>query len=206
MTILFVCVAVPILLLLGLVDKKSRAVLGFAVIGMAVCIYAAQINGLLRAVVDDAFYLTTTFTPMTEEFLKALPVLFYAFVISDKREQLVTVSMAVGIGFAVMENAYMLVQMGNVSFIWAVFRCFGAGLVHGLCTAAIGYGMSFVHKRRKLFISGTFALYAFACTYHSIYNMLVQSRFDYLGIVFPVITYGISITAFALQKRKQNKK
>ena len=45
---------------------------------------------------------------MTEEVLKALPVLFYALLISDKQERRFTASMATDIGFAVLENAYYL--------------------------------------------------------------------------------------------------
>ena len=61
--------------------------------------------------------------------------------------------------------------------------------MHGICTAAVGYGMSFVKKRKKLFYCGTFALLAMTGIYHGIFNMLVQSDYRYLGFVLPALTF-----------------
>ena len=100
--------------------------------------------------------MTVIITPVSEELLKALPVLYYAIVISDKRERLFTASMAIGIGFALLENAYFLLNSDNFTIIIAIIRAFGAGLMHGMCTLLVGGGISFVKKKRKLFAVGTF--------------------------------------------------
>ncbi len=101
-----------------------------------------------------------------------------------------TIAFAAGIGFAMFENMVILIQnIENVTVGWAIIRGFSTALMHGVCTAAVGYGMSFIKKRRKLFYCGTFALLTLASIYHGIFNMLVQSYYKYFGFVLPAITY-----------------
>lgn len=206
MFILFICIVAPMTLMLFLLEKKSRLTVGFMIIGICMCLFVSEVNGLLRLLINqDLFYITTTVTPITEEIIKALPVLFFAFVFSDKRDTLLSFSMAVGIGFAILENAYILVNSADsVSILWALIRGFGTGLMHGICTAAVGFGVSFVRKRKKLFYTGTFALLSAAITYHAIYNCLVQSEYKYAGFLLPAITY-IPIIIVVLKSRKRNK-
>ena len=88
------------------------------------------------------------------------------------------------------ENMVILVQnIETVTIGWAIIRGFSTALMHGICTAAVGYGLSFVRKKRKLFYCGTFALLTLASTYHGIFNMLVQSDYKYLGFILPTLTY-----------------
>lgn len=180
----------PILLMTMLVEKKARHPLIFVLLGIFISGFASEVNGLLLVLFNmDLFRFTTTVTPITEEILKALPILFYAIVISDKRERLFTASMATGIGFAVIENAYFILNHTDFNMIDAIIRAFGAGLMHGMCTLLVGVGISFVKVKKKLFAVGTFALLSAAITYHGIYNMLIQSDFDIIGALLPIATY-----------------
>ena len=105
--ILFVSVFVPILLMAGLIEKKARHPISFVLIGLFVSVFAAEVNGLLCSVLPmSTFEITIIVTPITEEILKAIPILVYALLISAKKETLFTASMAVGIGFAILENAF----------------------------------------------------------------------------------------------------
>ena len=152
--LLFICVAVPIFLMLFVLEKKSKITVGYMLIGIFVCLFISEVNGLmLQAFNNDIYYVTTTITPITEEIIKALPVLYFAFLFSDKRETLISLSIATGIGFAILENLMIFVaNVDNISLFWAAVRGFSSGLMHGLCTAAVGIGLSFVHKKRKLFL------------------------------------------------------
>ena len=80
-------------------------------------------------------------------------------------------------------------KANSVSVANVLIRGFGAGMMHGVCTLAVGYGMTFVHTRRKLFYTGTVALLAVAMIYHSVYNTLVQSQHQLVGFLLPVITF-----------------
>jgi RsiW-degrading membrane proteinase PrsW (M82 family) len=200
--ILFVSVFVPILLMANLIEKKARLPIVFVLAGIFISVFAAELNGVLRQMLPlNNYELTIIVTPMTEEVLKALPVLFYALVISDKQERLFTASMATGIGFAVLENAYYLLTSRHWNVLDAVARAFGTGLMHGMCTLLVGVGITFVKKKRKIFWVGTFALLSTAITYHGIYNMLVQSQYEIIGYLLPISTYIPSLI-WRLRKKK----
>ncbi len=206
--ILYICMFVPLLLSLPLIHKTSRRIMVFLLIGISAALFISEINGLmLRLLGYNTAYVTTVVTPATEEIIKAIPVLIYAFVVSDDPKKLVASSFAVGIGFALFENTYILVtSVDAVSIEWAIIRGFSTALMHGICTATVGYGMSFVKKHKKLFYCGTFALLLMSIIYHGIFNMLVQSNswLKYLGFVLPLTTY-IPVV-YELIKSVKNKK
>lgn len=203
--ILFVAISVPIMLMTVLVEKKARFPLLFMLIGIFVSVFASEVNALLLQMLGmDTYSVTVTVTPITEELLKALPILYYAMVISDKKEKLFTASMATGIGFAVLENAYYLFDFSNFDMLTAVVRAFGAGLMHGMCTLLVGVGISFVKKKKKMFAVGTFGLLSTAIVYHGIYNILIQSEYSIVGALLPIATYIPFFIWRFLIKRRQN--
>lgn len=205
--ILFVCIFFPILLMALLVEKKARHPIIFVLVGIFISVLASEINGiLLRLLNIDFFRFTTTVTPIAEEILKALPVLLYAIIVSDKRERLFTASMATGIGFAVIENAYFILNHSNFNMLDAIIRAFGSGLMHGMCTLLVGVGISFVKVRRKLFAVGSFSLLSAAITYHGIYNMLIQSDFEIIGALLPIATYIPFFIHRTVLKKKESQK
>lgn len=189
--VVFICLVTSLGLMLPLMEKKTRGVVLFMIIGIFSCLFVSELNSILLAWFHgDLYYVTTTITPVTEEIVKALPILYFAIVISDDRRTLISYAYAVGVGFALLENIVILIQnIEQVSIFWALIRGFGSGLVHGVCTVMVGYGISYIKKRRKLFWCGTFALLSAAIIYHATYNLLVQSQFRYAGILLPVATY-----------------
>ena len=190
--IAFICIVVPMLLMLPLLTGRSRLLLGYMLIGVYACLFAAGVNGYIRELTSESlYYITTNLTPITEEILKALPILYYAFVFNADKKKLIPIAFAVGVGFAILENMIILMQnFQTVSIVWAVIRGFASGLMHGICTSFVGYGISFIKSRRKLFVCGTFALLTLSITYHSLFNTLVQSEtYKYLGFFLPISTY-----------------
>ena len=188
--LLFVSVSIPLIMMALMIEKKARLPIVFMIVGIVVSVFASELNGLLRNVLQmDLYRFVVTVTPISEEVLKALPVLYYAIVISDKKEKLFTAAMALGIGFAVLENAYYLMNFESFNILSAMIRAFGSGLMHGMCTLLVGVGISFVKKREKLFFVGTFGLLSTAIVYHGIYNILIQSSYSIVGALLPVATY-----------------
>lgn len=188
-------------------EPKSRKVFVFAILGMTMGIIASQFNAVFLEQMDnDYFNATVNVTPVVEEIAKALPILFYTFVMAKKGENIIPISYAVGFGFAMLENITTFLQTtDSMNILWVLSRCVGAGLMHGICTAAIGFGLSYVKDQKVLFISGTFALLIFAILYHSIFNILVQSEeLKVFGILLPIITY-IPFVALYVKKIKKRK-
>ena len=202
----FIAITVSLALMLPLMKKELRRLVIFMITGIFACLFVSEINNLLlRAFNNDIFFVTTTITPVTEEIVKMLPILFFAIVVSDEKSTLIPISFAVGVGFALLENVVILTQnVESVTIFWALVRGFGSGLVHGICTVMVGWGISYIKKRRKFFYCGTFALLSSAIIYPAIYNLLVQSQYQYVGILLPTITY-IPIILF-LRKNKMKAK
>ena len=200
----FIAITVSLALMLPLMEKKLRRLVVFMICGIFACLFVSEINGiLLNAFNNDIFFVTTTITPVTEEIVKMLPILFFAIVASDDRSTLIPISFAVGVGFALLENVVILTQnVETVTIFWALVRGFGSGLVHGICTVMVGWGISYIKKRRKFFYCGTFALLSAAIIYPAIYNLLVQSQYQYVGILLPTITY---IPVILLLRKKKIK-
>ena len=187
----FICVAVSLALMLPLMEKKLRHLVVFMIVGISSCLFVSELNNIfLEMFHNEMFYVTTTITPVTEEIIKMIPILYYAIVISDDRRALIPNAFAVGVGFALLENVVILTQnVENVTIFWALVRVFGSGLVHGICTVMVGWGISYIKKRRKFFYCGTFALLSAAIIYHATYNLLVQSQHQYVGVLLPIVTY-----------------
>ena len=201
--ILFICVVAPLTLMLLMLKKQAKVLIGFMILGIVMSLFVSELNRILLAWLDgDYFYVTTTITPLTEEVLKAIPVLIYAIFWSEKQEKILPLAFSIGIGFGLFENTMILVQnIEGVSIAWAIARGFSTALMHGVCTSVIGYGISFIRKKRKLFYCGTFALLALASIYHGIYNLLVQSDFKYFGFAIPVVTYGFVLLLQFIRRR-----
>ena len=210
--IVFICFALPFLLAIPIVRKNTRLVMLFVFIGMCCCMFISEVNGLFNNLIgQDMFYLTTNITPMTEELIKALPVLVFAIFISSERQTLLTIAFMTGLGFALLENGTILVEtvvvQGSVDILWALIRTLGAGLLHSLCTTAVGVGIAFIRNQKKMFLCGTFALLSMAIVYHSVYNSLIQSDYKYLGAAMPMLTYLVVIVILVIvYKKKINKR
>ena len=201
--ILFVAIFVPILLMTCLVEKKARHPLVFVLIGIFLSVFASEINAYLRNILPmTPFEVTIIVTPISEEILKAFPILFFASILSPKKEAVFTAAMAIGIGFAVLENAFYMLNDASFNMIDAIVRAFGAGLMHGMCTLLVGVGILFVKKKPKFFVVGTFAMLSTAITYHGIYNMLVQSDYQIIGYLLPIATY-IPFMVWRIRKIRQ---
>ena len=103
------------------------------------------------------------------------PIVICAFTTKQKRQYLIENSIAVGVGFAILENAFVFASnVGNITFMTAILRAFGSGIMHVMTTLLIGFGLSFTIDRKKLYLSAPIGILATAIIYHSIYNLLVQ--------------------------------
>lgn len=191
--IIAICIAVPMLLLMTLLDKHSRLLMGFMLCGILTAVCSYEINTFVCGAYGiSGIELSIKYAPVIEEILKALPILFFAVVVSDDKKEILPFSMAVGIGFAILENAFLLINYAEqVDLLWGIIRGLSTSLSHGICTLIVGCGMTFVRKQKKLFYTGTFALLAAAMTLHATFNLLIQSPYDYIALAMPIIIYGV---------------
>lgn len=193
-------------MMLFIFKGRSQAILGFLLAGIFMCLYAGEINGLIRNITDfSLYYLTVNITPIVEEILKAIPVVFAAFLFKPDRRFLLSCAIAVGVGFATMENTCILFDSAAIlSAETIIARGVGAGMMHGVSTLAVGYSMTFVSSDRKLSYTGTIAALSASTIYHSIYNIMVQSEYPALGILLPIVTYIPFLIVISKKRNSHN--
>ena len=189
--IIYLCFAVPLALMLPLLQKQSRCLIGFMMLGATIAVSASEINSVIQIFLNlSSLQVSLQAAPVTEEVMKAIPVLMYAILVTDDRKKVLPLSMAVGIGFAILENTYILISnLQSVSVVWALIRGLSTSLTHGMCTFLVGCGIIFVRKQKKLFYTGTFGLLAGAITFHAAFNLLVNSKWDVWGMMLPIVVY-----------------
>lgn len=208
---IFLFIIIPMILMIGFTENRQKATIGFMALGIAICLVASELNTIvINGIHADYFYYTVTFSPMIEEFLKAIPLIYAVFFFVEKpeKEKVVTWGFATGVGFAVFENIIMFFQgSGDAGIIWAVSRGLGAGLVHGLCTGFFGMGLCIIKDFRKPYFFGIFSLLSLTAIYHGMYNCMVQSDIlmDF-GICLPIITYILLYILFMRMKKKKSQK
>ena len=188
---IYVCIIAPLLLMFFMLKNDSKKMNLFLILGMSACLAASYANMYLIELtgysgIQGTYYVT----PICEETLKALPVLLYVAIFKPKSENIITASMAVGIGFATLENCYYIMMDGARDFMFLLLRGFATGVMHGICTAIIGLGLVFIISQKGLAFTGTFGLLCSAITYHATYNLLISSRglVENIGICMPIAT------------------
>lgn len=191
--IIFLCLTIPMLLMLPLLEIRSRCIVGFMLLGTVTALSAYEINTIVYPMTGlSVRSFSELVPPMTEELLKAMPVLLYAVLLDDRRNRVLPIAMAVGVGFAILENSMILIDnVGAVTVLWATARGFSASLMHGLCTVVAGTGITYVKKQKKLFYTGTFGLLSISITMHALFNLLIQLDYDYIGMAMPLVLYGL---------------
>lgn len=201
--ILFICLMIPISMMLLIFKGHSRVLCGFLLAGMFMCVFSGEINGLVSNLNDwDTQNIAVNIAPLVEEIAKALPVIFIAFLLKPSSQKLAEYSLAIGVGFATLENICVLINSEGISLGYALLRAVGAGVMHGICTLIVGLAMKNIVEKKVVFFSGTLSALSVAVIYHSIYNMLISSRFMAAGIILPVITFAVIMTENIVRNKK----
>ncbi len=197
-------------------ESKSRKVVVSILTGMFTCLFVSELNGLLLRITDSTMlYFTTNITPITEELVKVLPVIYYARVFSDDRKSVTTVAFAIGVGFSMLENIIILTQhIETVNLAFAIIRGFSTGLMHSISTMLVANYIYYIKTKKKLFLCGTLCTFNLSVVFHSVFNILVEADSiiaNYIGYLLPISVYIIVNIFFFKQlliklKRKKEKK
>ena len=204
---LFISILVPLCAMMFLFDRKTRKSFLFIIVGTYVCVICGCVNGyIMTRTGADIFYLATTVTPVVEEFMKALPIFFYALFITDGKKRVLSASAAVGLGFALLENIYVRTGLGSAPALsWTLSRCFGAGLMHCGCSVIVGYGMIMVRGSRRFFVPNLFAMFTTAVIYHGVFNALSGTGVYGLGPVLSLLVFGGLILFYFRNRSKEER-
>ena len=187
---IFLCLAIPLALSMLFIGGRTRIFMLFMITGMSVCLLSAYVNSFFMGYygVDD-IVAVVEITPVCEEVMKLLPLLFYVLIFEPKVRDLPEAAVALAVGFATFENACYLTENGAENFMFLLIRGVSAGALHILCGILIGFGLSYVFRRRWLAFTGTMGLLGACIAFHAIYNLLIsgEGAWQMAGYLFPSV-------------------
>ena len=127
---IFVCIAIPMLLSLFFTEHRQRVFTLFVVAGMAICLLAAYVSSFfMNYYQTNATTTMIEITPVCEEVMKLLPLLFYYLIFEPEKKQVTSAALALSVGFATFENACYLTENGASQFSFLLIRGISAGAV-----------------------------------------------------------------------------
>lgn len=187
---IFVCLALPLILSLLFTRGRARSFPLFVVAGMSVCLLSAYVSSFFMGYCGaDARVAVIEITPVCEEILKLLPLLFYLLIFEPKPRELPGAALAIAVGFATFENVCYLTENGAEDLALLLIRGISAGALHILCGVLSGYGIAYVFRRRWLALTGTVGILGACIGFHGIYNLLItaQGVWKTAGYLFPSV-------------------
>ena len=203
---IYLCLALPLLLSLFFIRGRSRRYALFLVIGMTVCLLSAYVSSFFMGYYGaDGTTAAIEITPVCEEGMKLLPLLFFYLIFEPAPQELPAAAIALAAGFATFENVCYLIQNGADRFSFIFFRGFGTGAMHVLCGLIVGGGLAYTWRRTWLKVAGTCGLLGAAITFHAIYNLLIAhgGAAQYIAYALPVLLVAAGrLSTFRLSQRK----
>ena len=191
---IFVCLAIPLMLCMLFIGGRTRTFMLFMTAGMSVCLLSAYVNSFFMG----HYGVSTTvavieITPVCEEVMKLLPLLFYILVFEPKVRDLPEAAIALAVGFATFENVCYLMENGEENFMFLLIRGLSAGALHILCGISIGFGLSYVFRRKWLAFTGTVGLLGACIVFHATYNLLItgDGGWRIAGYLFPSVLIAL---------------
>ena len=185
---IFLCLAIPLILSLFFPGGRARSFPLFLIAGMSACLLSAYVSSFFMGYYGaDAKAAVIEITPVCEETIKLLPLLFYLLIFEPKPKALPGAALAIAVGFATFENVCYLTENGAEDFTLLLIRGISAGALHILCGALSGYGISHVFRRRWLALTGTVGVLGACIGFHGIYNLLITAEgvWKMAGYLFP---------------------
>ena len=202
---IFTCLAIPMLLSLLFTKGRTRAFTLFVIIGMGVCLLSAYVSSFFMGYYGvNAVTAAIEITPVCEEVMKLLPLLFYLLIFEPEPQRVPGATLAVAVGFATFENVCYLAENGAENFSFLLIRGISAGALHILCGILLGFGVSYVFRRRWLAVTGTVGVLGVCVGFHAIYNLLITAdgAWRSAGYLFPSLLIVCLYTARQLLPRQ----
>lgn len=197
---IYLCLAIPLILSLFFTSGRARSFTVFVVAGMSSCLLSAYVSSFFMGYCGaDAQQAVIEITPVCEEIIKLLPLLFYLLIFDPQPKELPGAALAIAVGFATFENVCYLTENGAADFTLLLIRGISAGALHILCGALSGYGVSHVFRRPWLALTGTVGVLGACIGFHGIYNLLItgEGAWKMAGYLFPS---ALIIFLFALRQ------
>ena len=187
---IFICLVVPLVLSFLFQHGKQRKLTASIIAGMGTCLLSAYVSRFFTGYYGaGATAAVMEITPVCEEIMKFLPLLFYLMVFEPEKQEIVPSAIGIAVGFATFENVCYLTENGAADFSYVLIRGVSAGALHILCGIALGGGIAYVFRKRWVAITGTIGALGACIVFHGIYNVLISAFgvWKKIGYLFPIL-------------------
>jgi len=202
---ILICIAAPLLLSLLFIHGKVRLYTVFFCIGMSICLISGYISGFLSMIgVMEAENTAVFISPVLEEIMKFLPLLFFYLLTDPDNESLFLSSIAVGVGFATFENCCYILTSGAGRLSYILVRGLATGVMHIVSILALSLGIMLVIWLQALSFPAIAGLLSLSTTFHALYNLLVSKpgMTSRIGYALPVMTAAALYLPYKNLRRK----
>ena len=188
---ILLCIAIPLAVSLLFIRGEVRRYLAAFLLGMGVCLISAYISGFLNLATGMGDNDTSVFlSPVVEELMKLLPLLFFLFLFSPRERTLTTLAVAVGAGFATFENCCYILTQGAESLPYILIRGMAVGVMHIVSVLALSIWLIAAKRLRVLSFPAVVSGLSLAMIFHALYNLLVSESgvSTVIGYLMPLLT------------------
>ncbi len=187
---ILLCIAIPLLLAMIYIRGSTRRFLLAMIIGMITCLLSSYISGYLSLLSDMSAEESVLYiSPIVEEIMKLLPLMFYLLVLQPEELDLSVFAIAVGIGFATFENCCYLLSSGAENLTFVLVRGLAVGVMHVVCVTALSLALILVRRFRVFTLAAVAGTLSLSVTFHALYNLLVSVPGvpSYIGYCLPMV-------------------
>ena len=199
---IFLCLAVPLILSMLFRKGKQRTFTTLVILGMGCCLLSAYVSSFFAGYYHAGTAAAVMeITPVCEEVMKFLPLLFYLLVFEPDKQEVISPAIGIAVGFATFENVCYLIENGAADFYDILIRGVSAGSLHLLCGIALSCGIAYVFRKKWIMVTGTIGALGACVVFHGIYNILItaKGRWNLIGYLFPIFL----IFAFLVVKKSR---
>ncbi|MBQ3405441.1 MAG: PrsW family intramembrane metalloprotease [Oscillospiraceae bacterium] len=196
---IFLCIVVPLIVSLVFVSGPARNFVLSFLVGMGVCLLGAYISGFLTVVSGmTAEEVSIYLSPIVEEIVKLLPLLFYLYVFSPDDESAFLSAIAIGVGFATFENCCYILTAGAESLTYTLIRGLAVGVMHVVSMLVLALGLVLIRRFKVVSLAGIVGVLALSMVFHALYNLLVSQPgvTSTIGYILPLATAALLYLPF----------
>lgn len=188
---ILICITVPLLITLLFIKGNTRRFIVSFLTGMAVFLLAAYISGFISILDSLGESDTMIFiSPIIEEIMALLPILFYLFLFEPEDISLFLVGLGIGAGFATFENCCYILTYGADNLTYMMIRGLAVGVMHIICELILVFALVISRHYNMLSLSGIMGALSLSMIFHALYNLLVSEPgfTSYIGYSLPLFT------------------
>ena len=188
---ILICIAVPLLIALAFIQGSARRFAASFLAGMVACLLAAYISGFINVASGMGPEETAIFiSPIVEEWMKLLPILFFLFMFMPQDKSLLIVAVGICAGFATFENCCYILTTGAESLPYILIRGMAVGVMHIVSGLAVTFGLVAARRFHALSLPSIVGALALSMIFHALYNLLVSKPGipSAIGYTLPLLT------------------